>query len=258
MIVLTIVTVSGNAVYQIVRPVVYPYGYINQYNLYGEGDVHKGIDFPTSTNLDTNVIAIADGQIVDLRESEQNFCDPRDPDNYCTAWGNYVLIRHTQRHYDRTTSTNAYVYSLYLHLTQWSVPLTITNQVVSGQVIGQSDDTGKSDRAHSHLQIVIHPQSDRTLATLDSENKSRNPELWLIPYAGTGTVIGKVTNTNGDALGGRKVYGLDKPILGGYDYESSLTYNDPALNPDDILVENWGTTDVTPGRYQVTTDLGGI
>ncbi len=148
------------------------------------------------------------------------------------------------------------MYSLYLHLSNQGVLVNIGDQINEGQLIAQSDDSGNSYGAHLHLQIVIHPQSDRTLTTLDSENRSRNPELWLNPYNGnTGTVIGKVTNVNGDEIGGVLVYGLQKQASWGYG--SSLTYNNAALKQDDILVENWGTTDVTPGHYHVTTSAGG-
>jgi len=63
-----------------------------------------------------------------------------------------------------------------------------------------------------------------------------------------------VTYTNGDPVGGLYVYGLQKQA--GWGYGSSQTYNNDVLKPDDILVENWGTTDVTPGRYHITLSNG--
>ena len=214
---------------------------------------HKGIDFPYLTG--THVYAVANGTVVDIASNYQN-------GERASLWGNFVLIRHDQRHYDRTTGQWAYVYSMYLHLSQWSVRVAETAHVNAGDWIADSDDTGSgSGGQHFHLQIVVNSQPDRTLepSTLESETRSRNPELWLNPYNGnTGTVVGKVTNTSGEAVGNRLVCGLQKDE--DWEYESNLTYVDARFNPDDILYENWGTTDVTPGTYAIhtcpnTTDL---
>lgn len=223
----------GFAAYRIQRPITYNGGVILQTHLWGEGNPsHRGIDFVYPRG--TDVYAVANGTVVDLDE------DNEDEENV-SEWGNFVLIRHDQRHYDRTTAQWAYVYSMYIHLKQWSVQVTETSHVNAGDWIAEVDRTGggAGTQDHLHLQIVVHPQSDRTLDpfTLDSENRSRNPELWLAPYNGnTGTVVGKVTNTNGDPVGGLFVYGLRKQA--GWGYRSSLTYNNAALKPDDILVEN--------------------
>jgi murein DD-endopeptidase MepM/ murein hydrolase activator NlpD len=261
-----IVSGIGLAAYRIGRPIADGGGVINQGYLYGEEATvngtlvrHKGIDFSYLTG--THVYAVADGTVVDIANGYQN-------GDRSSVWGNFVLIRHDQRHYDRTTGQWAYVYSMYLHLSQWSVRVAETAHVSAGDWIADSDDTGSgSGGQHFHLQIVVNSQPDRTLepSTLESETRSRNPELWLQPYNGnTGTVIGKVTYTNGTpypgvtiygALSGHNADGLAKNPA--WDYETNLTYVDARFNPDDILLENWGTTDVTPGRYHVTTNLGG-
>ncbi len=149
-----------------------------------------------------------------------------------------------------------YVYSLYAHLSQFGALVNVNQNVVAGQLIGQVDDTGYSSGNHLHLQIMIDSNANRTITypLSWSEAKSRNPELWLNPYPNTGTVVGKVTNTSGNPVGGVLVYGLQKQAAWGYAF--SQTYSDAALNPDDILVENWATTDVTPGTYEITLSTG--
>jgi len=252
----------GYAAYRIQRPITETGGVINQTYLWaGEwnGATHKGVDF--SYALDTDVYAVADGTVVDLRDNL--------PDgDETTDWGNFVLIQHDKRHFDRTTGQGnnaAYVYSMYLHLSQWSVQVDEGEDVNAGDWIGEVDDTGEfSGGNHLHLQIVVHPDAERTLEpffTLDSENRSRNPELWLEPFNfgddQTGTVVGKVTDMNGNAVGGLEVCGIEKPDnAGGDDYECSLTYSYDWANPDDILVENWATTDVAPGEYDITLSNG--
>ena len=247
---LLIVALPIRAAVRVQRPITYDGGRINQEYLYGEelqASTHKGVDF--SYGLGTSVYAVADGTVVDLYETSQN--------GQGTGFGNFVLIRHDRRHWDRITQQNAYVYSIYAHLSYNSVGPSVGQFVSAGTWIAEVDNTGSSTGNHLHLQICLHPQSDRTLSTLDSENTSRNPELWLQPFnygsANTGAVVGKITDSNGNPIGDRYIWGLSKPPgSGGTNYSFSRTYAYTWTNPDDILVENWGTTDVLAGTYHLT------
>lgn len=200
-----------------------------------------------SYGLGTDVYAIADGTVRDLRENIANGTG--------SGFGNYVLIRHDRRHWDRTTAQWGYVYSIYAHLSLDSVRFSVGQHVTAGTWIAEVDDTGTSTGHHLHLQMCIHPEYDRTLANLNSEATSRNPELWLQPvnYGGTtGSVVGLVSDSNGNPVENLRVYGLNKPPpSSGLDYEYSETYHEDWANPDDILVENWGTTDVYPDTYHL-------
>ena len=254
---LIIVALPTGAAVRVQRPITYDGGRINQGYLWGERFwdedeqewiTHKGVDF--TYDLGTNVYAVADGTVVDLYETYQN--------GQGTGFGNYVLIRHDDRHWDRTTPQNGYVYSIYAHLSRNSVRPAVGDPVQAGEWIAQVDNTGSSTGNHLHLQICLHSQSDRTLIpnTLDSENTSRNPELWLQPFnyggTNTGTVVGKVTDSYGDPIGDRYIWGLSKPPgSGGTNYLWSRTYAYAWANPDDVLVENWGTTDALPGDYHL-------
>ena len=147
---------------------------------------------------------------------------------------------------------------MYLHLNQNSVrPPQTPTHVNEGEWIADSDDTGSgSSGPHLHLQIVVNSLANRNIDNLDSANKSRNPEIWLNPYNNiTGSVIGKVTNTNGDPVPGISVYGLGKDPSWGYSFNETYTTT-ATLPPDDILMENWATTDVTPGYYHITLNNG--
>ena len=98
-----------------------------------------------------------------------------------------------------------------------------------------------------HFQIAVHPESDRSLDSLEPGTRSRNPELWLNPLISRATAIGKITDPNGNSVQNKIVCGLSKngqevPIR---------TYSFPWANPDDLLYENFGTTDVTPGTYHL-------
>jgi len=241
----------ASAAVQVQRPILYDGGRLNQHYLWGE-DSHHGVDLSYPTG--TNVYAVAGGVVMQIRE---NIADDTHPPD-CDDWGNFVLIRHNQKHWDRTTQLWAYVYSLYAHLQHNSVRVEQGNSVTVGQWIAEVDNTGQSTGPHLHFQLCIHPQSDRLWVpdTINQWSTSRNPELWLrsFNYGGinTGTVVGRVSDSSGNPVSNLRVYGLSKPPgSGGTNYVWSETYHHTWANPDDVLVENWGTTDVYPGTYHL-------
>jgi hypothetical protein len=255
LLVLSSIALPLYAVYWLQRPITDDGGRIRQGYLWGE-DSHHGVDF--TYGFGTHVYAIADGTVVQVKEDVDNNDWP--PGN---NWGNFVLIRHSwdsMKLWDRTSQQNAYLYTIYAHLKKDSVRPSVEDFVSAGTWIAEVDNTGHSTGPHLHLQICLHPQPDRLLwpsNTLNSENTSRNPELWLQPFnylgTNTGAVVGKLTENNGQPIGDRYIWGLSKPLgSGGTTYWRSRTYAYPWTNPDDILVENWATTDVSPGTYHLT------
>lgn len=212
---------------------------------------HKGIDFVAATG--TKVYAMAEGTVVDLYED-----NPDGEYQTGNGWGNYVLIEHDDEHFDFASGSTSYVYTIYAHLEMDSIVPGEGTSVSKGQLIASSGDTGNSTGPHLHVQTVLHPQSNRELRpnnTLDSENRSRNPELWLEPLSSPGAVIGKVTNSSGNPISNLVICGIGKdPLVAGYNYSSSRTYSYTWANPDDLLHENFGTTDVKPGTYTLYAD----
>ena len=250
-IILCIVSVTY-AAYSIRRPITNNGGIINQFYLYGEQDgnnQHRGVDFPYSTG--TAVYAVSDGTVVGLRENIAN-------GTFAQNFGNYVMIRHTQRQYDRSAGQIAYVYSVYAHLSQFSVVPNVGDPISAGVKIAEVDTTGNTTGPHLHLQLNLSTDPNRTNPE-DwglSQNTSRNPELWLAPfnYSGTTTAsaVGKVADANGNPVGGLRIEGMQKPASAtSGTYGSSLTYAYTWANPDDLIVENFATTDVQPGTYHL-------
>lgn len=238
---------------QVSRPITA--GQINQTNLWtdeifigGTPFYHRGIDFPG--NMGTDVHAVDAGKVVQIYDLTDNNTFGN------AAWGNFVVIRHFKTHWDQTNLPNAgpsFVYSIYLHLERGSIDLVVGQDVDANQVIARRDNTGRSTGSHLHLQVVLNPDSGALLIptnTLDSENKVRNPELWVEPLDNTGIAIGKVTDSNGDPVWNLLVCGIHKDTAG---YVSSRTYSFNWANQDDILHENFGTTDVDvqPGLYYI-------
>ncbi len=255
-----LVTFAARAAYEILRPINQTGGRVNQFYLWAEETVvngqpvqHRGLDFSYGTG--TNVYAVADGTVVDLEESLAN-------GERNSPWGNFVLLQHDDQHYDAVSGQDAYVYSMFLHLSQNSVNVGIGQSVSAGSLIAQSDDTGSgSSGPHLHMQIVIHPQANGQLtpySTIDSENRSRNPENWLATFnSNTARVVGRLSDSSGDPQqdaiicwrdASNSFWTFPKPY-GSYIW--SRTYSYPWANPDDLYGENFGTTDMTPGTYQV-------
>jgi murein DD-endopeptidase MepM/ murein hydrolase activator NlpD len=244
---LTLVSVVLSA-YPVLRPI--DPGAINQTYLWGDETTiggrlfsHKGVDFPTGTG--TEVRAAASGTVVAVD-------DHLDDDDHTTLWGNYIVIRHHAKHWDKdngATGGSSYVYSMYLHLQHNQVQVDAADTVTTDQFIARSDNTGNSSAPHLHYQIVLHPSRDiNTIEGLNSSTTSRNPELWLTPLVNTGTAIGKVTD-NGVPVGNLLVCGIRKTVQTIVQMTPIRTYSFDWANPDDLLSENFGTTDVLPGNW---------
>lgn len=249
------VAVMMYAAYSVRRPISASGGIINQLYLYGEvlgTSSHRGNDFLHGTG--TNVYAISDGTVVAVRENVAN-------DTFRRDFGNYVMVRHIQRHYDRTAGQMAYVYSIYAHLSQWSVIPNVGDPVSAGNMIAEVDNTGNSTGSHLHLQINLSTDLNRSDPE-DwewSENTSRNPELWLETFNANGlntaSAIGKLTDVNGNPVGGKLIWGMEKPLAvegdPAHNFLTAQTYAYTWANADDLVVENFGTTDVQPGAYHL-------
>ena len=111
---LTLVLVAiGETAHQVERPI--SNGVVDQTYLWsvpGIGTNHRGIDFPYNTG--TTVHAVADGVVVDLEET-------RDNGEEITTNGNFIVIQHSNRHYNGDSGSLAYVYSIFLHLSEETI-----------------------------------------------------------------------------------------------------------------------------------------
>lgn len=237
-------------------------GKLKQDYLYGFGDSgdwpgHRGVDlsYPTGTRVN----AIYDGTVVDLVEWRPN--DSRDDPR---GWGNLALVRLDRGHWNHLSSPpgSSYVYVIYAHLQQNSVQPQIGDHITAGSWLANSGNTGGSSMtgAHLHVQFCLDPSPSRTMADLQNL-VVRNPELWLQPLAGSGRVVGLYSDTSGNPIGNMLVYGLTKPTShsssGVYSWYRTYRYTD-RNKPDDLLGENWATSDVPSGAYTLTiTNSGG-
>jgi murein DD-endopeptidase MepM/ murein hydrolase activator NlpD len=95
---------------------------------------HEGLDFQAP--IGTQVFACADGTVFAVDNVHAN-----DPDNF--PYGFHVRLRHTFQ-------GNVYE-TLYAHLSQ--VAVALNQNVIAGQPIGQSGQTGRASGPHLHLNL---------------------------------------------------------------------------------------------------------
>lgn len=108
--------------------VTYPYGVKN--DVYVKG-YHTGIDLVAE---DYTVFACIAGSIQEARFAAGKGADP-------TGWGNYVILRTTDKKYD----------IIYAHLS--SVQVVKGETVAAGTVLGIMGSTGNSTGPHLHFEV---------------------------------------------------------------------------------------------------------
>ncbi len=205
----------------------YPYG------TNGNGDllVHRGVDIENP--IGTPDVAVADGTVLFAGEdSEQVWGDGTD------FYGKLVVLELARRYHDQP------VYVLYGHLSE--VLVGQGDKVTTGQVVGRVGMTGIALGPHTHLEVRVGtPTYDNT----------RNPELWLKPFAGYGTVAGRVITSDGCAP--THMLLLLKRTDGKKGWLGDLfTYFNQGINPDDELGENFLAADTPAGPYKLSVKIG--
>ncbi|MCC7446059.1 MAG: peptidoglycan DD-metalloendopeptidase family protein [Anaerolineae bacterium] len=190
--------------------------------------VHHGIDLQNETG--TPVLAAGDGTVFHAGDDKTALFGPQ-PDFYGTA----VVIEH-----DVKDATGQTVYTLYGHLSR--VEVSKGQRVKAGQEIGAVGSTGVAIGPHLHFEVRIGNPNDY--------NETLNPELWIIPYGGSGVLMGKVTDLRGIRLPGLRVE-LQSPTL----YRFAFSYGDSTVNGDGNFRENFVIPDVPEGYYNVFVKL---
>lgn len=218
------------------RPI--PDGFVNYVDrtyLYGttqsgKREPHHGDEFQNPSG--TPVIAAASGTVVVAGNDWEQVYGPA---KY--FYGNLVVVELDQRYRDQA------VFTLYGHLA--SIAVTPGQKVQIGDPVGTVGGTGVALGPHLHFEVRVG-QNDYV--------STRNPELWIAPFAGWGAIAGRVLDQEGNYLhevivdirSVRLEDGEQEPIV-----RFLSTYALETLNGDDEYQENFVAGDLPPGVYSV-------
>ena len=206
----------------------YPYG-----STYNGLQVHHGIDIVNQPG--TPVLAVADGTVAYAGDDIGAIFGPR-PDFY----GNVIVIQHDFV----TADTGEPIFSLYGHLS--AIEVTNGQRVVQGDQIGRVGATGVALGPHLHFEVRIGDPTDY--------GRTRNPELWIRPYSGYGTLAGRITDANGNIL-----YNVPLTVVSATDPDfvrTAYSYAEGSVNGDDTFQENFVLGDLPAGYYDLALRSG--
>ncbi len=147
----------------------------NCYQYYGVGNPgsswyckrHNGLDL--SANTATSLYSVGDGKIIYIARGGRN-CFPQ-----CNCTGNQV---HIQLSITDGTGATQTITVKYLHLSSVASGLSVGQSIAKGTYIGKAGNTGCSDGAHLHLEM------------LDQENKLINPENFYASIGCSSSLLG--------------------------------------------------------------------
>lgn len=203
----------------------YPYGMGETRGL----PIHHGVDIQNGRH--TPVLAIGAGTVYYAGTDFARLFGPI-PDYY----GNLVVIAHPV-----TSPEGLPVYSLYGHLQRMSVETGDT--VDAGDQIGTVGDAGVAFGPHLHLEVRVGDPEDF--------GSSRNPDLWIYPYPGFGTIAGRVTNPDGSTPAEISITVTRAGLTGGVPRYAYTYSHDPLINSDAAWNENFTLGDLPEDEYDV-------
>lgn len=196
----------------------------------GQYRPHTGEEFRNS--LGTPVVA-AGNATVHYAGTDENVVYGPQPGFY----GNLIVLQMT----DFTYNGQA-VFALYAHLSEIAVQMGQT--VAMREVIGTVGASGVALGPHLHFEVRIGDP-------LSYFTSTRNPDLWIRPYPGYGTLAGRVLDGSGAYLRevALTVHGVDMTRY-------TWTYVGDENIADAQWKENFTLGDLPEGWHTVTTRSG--
>lgn len=196
----------------------YPYGGTQ----FGAREVHIGVEFFNPRF--TPVYAAGDGTVLFAGDDRAiQFGPARD------YYGNLVVIEHS-----RVSPEGLPLYTLYAHLQD--VRVQAGQPILSGERIGRVGDTGIAIGPHLHFEVRVGDVYDY--------RNTRNPDLWIQPYSGYGTLAGRVS-------GIENLYGIVLQVRSDRLQRETYTYGGDRVNSDPAWGENFTLGDLPAGSYEV-------
>jgi len=158
----------------------------NRSDPFGSGATgnHSGIDLASGEASGvTNVIAVKDGKVVGIATNLS--CVSNSSKDSCGGgYGYHVMIEHN----DGTTT-------LYGHLHQGTVAVSLGDAVKQGQVIGKMGSTGQSTGNHLHFEVRVNGNRVDPLNYVDVDNPRPKSFSGDIDYVSGGSNMNTVCLT---------------------------------------------------------------
>ncbi|HEC22533.1 MAG TPA: hypothetical protein ENI95_06420 [Chloroflexi bacterium] len=194
----------------------------------GQYRPHVGADFWNPVG--TPVVAVGNGTIVHAGGDQDVLFGPR-----LDFYGKLIVLQLSDYTYQGQP-----IFALYGHLSE--VYVETGQEVPVREILGAVGGEGVANGgAHLHFEVRIGDPQDYFTST-------RNPDLWIKPYYGYGTLAGRVVDSSGAYLPevGITVRGPDMTRY-------TWTYAGSENVPDAEWGENFTLGDLPEGWYTVTT-----
>lgn len=198
----------------------YPYGGTAG----GQYRVHHGYEFRNPRG--TPIVAPAPGTIVHAGDDTITQFGPQ------THYYGYLVVMELD-----STLDGDPIYLLFGHMN--TIGVEKGQHVAAGDVLGEVGNSGVALGPHLHFEVREGDMYDFDAV--------RNPDLWILPFNGFGTLAGRVQDGNGNPLYGIAVTAKDLEQTPRYTW----TYSDDTVQPDDYLNENFTLGDLPEGWYTV-------
>lgn len=198
----------------------YPYGGTQ----FGARDVHLGLDFFNVRH--TPILAAADGQVIFADLDIDTLLGPT-----ADYYGKAIVIQH-----NFTSPEGLPVFTLYGHLQE--ILVTAGQHVTEGETIATVGDAGVAIGPHLHFEVRV--------GDAFNYRTTRNPDLWIRPYPGFGTLAGRVTSTIGADIQGITILVRDTQRT-----RETYTYSGDRVNSNPAWDENFTLADLPAGGYDV-------
>ena len=208
----------------------YPLGtYRYGTDYFGEMNIHAGIDIDAPPL--TPILAAGPGRVVWAGWGLFNFRQGFEEDPYGIA----VAVIHDFGY------NNQPLYTLYAHMEAHTV--FVGQEVQTGDVLGWVGNTGNSTGPHVHFEVRVGA---------NTYYNTRNPELWIAPYAGWGVLVGRLEDSRGRPIPSSFV---DVYNSRGRKIETLYTYGPRVAFPDETWQENFAMSDLPAGVYTLRTEV---
>jgi hypothetical protein len=184
--------------------------------------------------MGTPVLAVAPGKVV-VAGTDQVEVHGLRPDFY----GQLVVVQLGREFHEQP------VFVLYGHLSR--ITVDVGQQVATGDMLGEVGMTGVAIGPHLHFEVRV---GANTYAD------TRNPELWLKPLPGHGTIAGQLLDTQGNPIS-EAIINFHRAEAPDVRWREAWTYVGESVNSDEEWGENFVMGDVPAGSYGLKTRVGG-